>query len=74
MDTPQVYRTTYRVAGMTCAHCRLSVIEEIAALAGVDSVEVELGRGLVAVSGDGFTDEQVAAAVDEAGYELEGRA
>lgn len=60
----------YTVAGMTCAHCVAAVSGEVAQVPGVTDVEVDLARGLLTVSGDGFADEQIGAAVDEAGYEL----
>jgi copper chaperone CopZ len=53
---------------MTCDHCVLSVAEEVSEIQGVADVDVDLGSGLVTVSGHGFTDEQVAGAVGEAGY------
>ena len=62
--------TTYTVTGMTCQHCVDAVTSEIGEVPGVTGVEVDLGTGRVEVSGEGFTDEQVAAAVDEAGYQL----
>lgn len=63
-------RTTYTVTGMTCQHCVDAVSGEIAAVPGITGVEVDLATGRVEVTGEGFTDEAVAAAVDEAGYEL----
>lgn len=60
---------TYTVTGMTCAHCVNSVSGEVAKVTGVENVDVDLSTGRVVVSGD-FADEQVRAAVDEAGYEL----
>jgi len=63
---------TYTVSGMTCEHCVKAVSSEIGSLAEVESVDVDLASGLVTVSGTGFTDEQIRAAVDEAGYELAG--
>jgi copper chaperone len=63
-------RTTYQVDGMTCEHCVRAVTEEICAVPGVVDVSVELASGRVEVEGEGFTDAQVAAAVDEAGYAL----
>jgi copper ion binding protein len=62
--------TTYTVTGMTCQHCVDAVTSEIGEVPGVTGVEVDLDTGRVEVSGEGFTDEQVAAAVDEAGYQL----
>ncbi|HIW91903.1 MAG TPA: cation transporter [Candidatus Corynebacterium avicola] len=57
----------YTVTGMTCGHCKASVEEEISEIAGVTGVEADLDTGNVAVTGE-FTDDQVTAAVDEAGY------
>ena len=62
--------SSYTVAGMTCSHCVASVSEEVAEVTGVDSVEVDLARGRLTVSGDGVCDEDVRAAVAEAGYEV----
>ena len=56
---------------MTCEHCVKAVTEEVSAIAGVQSVEVDLATGAVAVTGDPDpTREQMAAAADEAGYAL----
>lgn len=58
----------YTVEGMTCGHCEMSVKEEVGEVPGVTVVEASHETGKVSVSGEGFTDEQVAAAVTEAGY------
>ena len=60
--------TTYTVTGMTCGHCAAAVTSEIQTIEGVTGVDVDVESGRVDVQGDGFTDEQVRAAVDEAGY------
>ncbi len=60
--------TTYAVTGMTCGHCAAAVTSEIESIQGVTGVTVAVETGQVTVDGQGFTDEQVAAAVDEAGY------
>jgi len=62
--------TTYDVTGMTCGHCAQAVTSEVQTIQGVSAVRVDIETGTVTVEGDGFTDEQVAAAVDEAGYAL----
>jgi copper ion binding protein len=63
--------STYTVTGMTCGHCVTAVTTEISALDGVSGVEVDLGSGAVTVTSDTpLSDEDVRAAVDEAGYEL----
>ena len=62
--------TTYDVTGMTCGHCAHAVTSEVETISGVTGVTVDVETGKVTVDGDGFTDEQVAAAVDEAGYAM----
>jgi len=61
---------TYTVKGMTCGHCKASVTEEIGELSGVTGVDVDLESGRVVVRGEGFTDDEVRRAVEEAGYQL----
>ena len=61
---------TYTVQGMTCGHCKASVTEEITELSGVTGVDVDLASGRVTVSGEGFTDEEIRKAVQEAGYQV----
>ncbi|GAA4919240.1 heavy-metal-associated domain-containing protein [Streptomyces coeruleoprunus] len=67
--------TVYQVTGMTCGHCEGAVSEEISAIPGVTSVKAVASTGQVTVvSAAPLDDEAVRAAVDEAGYELAGRA
>ncbi|MDT0342941.1 heavy-metal-associated domain-containing protein [Streptomyces litchfieldiae] len=67
--------TTYKVSGMTCGHCEGAVRAEIGALPGVTEVTAAAGTGLVTVTAEAPPDDDaVRAAVDEAGYELIGRA
>ena len=70
MSTDTNTDRTYTVTGMTCGHCVLSVTEEVSAVAGVANVDVDLASGRLSVSGDGFTDDAVIAAVEGAGYEV----
>jgi copper chaperone len=63
-----VQTRTYVVTGMTCEHCVASVTEEVGELAGVRSVDVDLASGRLQVTGQDVPDEQVTAAVAEAGY------
>ena len=76
MSTAMSTTSTYAVAGMTCGHCVSAVTEEVSALPGVTNVAVDLVAGAissVSVTSDAELDrEQVAEAVDEAGYELVG--
>jgi copper chaperone len=62
---------TYTVTGMTCSHCVDSVGSEIRQIPGVTDVQVDLASGAVTVTSEQPVDDAaVAAAVDEAGYEL----
>ncbi|MEV2243798.1 heavy-metal-associated domain-containing protein [Streptomyces sp. NPDC049970] len=67
--------TVYEVKGMTCGHCEGAVSEEISGIEGVTSVKAEAADGRVTVtSAAPLSEDAVRAAVDEAGYELVGRA
>jgi len=62
---------TYTVEGMTCDHCVRAVTAEILLLSGVQQVDVDLESGAVTVtSNDPLPRDEVAEAVDEAGYRL----
>ena len=61
---------TYTVPGMSCEHCRMAITEEVDKVEGVKSVDVDLDKKLVTVSGEGVRDETVRAAIGEAGYEI----
>lgn len=63
---------TYRINGMTCGHCVAAVDKELRTVPGVVAVQVDLAAGTATVTGEGFTDAAVAAAVDEAGYQVVG--
>ena len=60
---------TYTVAGMTCDHCTRAVSSEVASVAGVAGVEVDLATKLVTVTGEDLDDRQLRAAIEQAGYE-----
>jgi copper chaperone len=65
-----VTQRVYTVTGMTCEHCVTAIGSEVSGVVGVEAVEVDLARGQVTVTGDGYTDDEIRDAVDEAGYEL----
>lgn len=73
MDTIDT-TTDYLVSGMTCGHCVASVTRELASIAGVTDVTVDLVRGgdsVVSVRSDRpLETDLVRAAVTEAGYAL----
>jgi copper chaperone len=60
---------TYGVPGMSCGHCKAAVTEELSAVAGVESVSVDLETKLVTVSGEPLDDAALRAAIVEAGYD-----
>lgn len=62
--------STYTVEGMSCDHCARSVAEEVAEVGGVDDARVDLTSGRLTVAGTGYSDADVAAAVEEAGYKV----
>ena len=63
--------STYMVTGMTCSHCVQAVTGELSTLPGVAEVRVDLGSGAVTVTSEApLAEDDVRAAVDEAGYEL----
>jgi copper chaperone len=59
---------TYSVPGMHCAHCERAVKQEIGAVAGVDSVDVDLDTKRVLVHGHDLDDAELRSAIEEAGY------
>ncbi|WP_435611867.1 heavy-metal-associated domain-containing protein [Streptomyces sp. bgisy159] len=74
-DTPGTVTTVYKVSGMSCGHCEGAVSGELSQLPGVTSVKAVAATGEVTVVSAAEPDEEaVRAAIDEAGYELTGRA
>lgn len=74
MSAPGETSATWSVSGMTCEHCVRAVTEELTALPGVQRVSVALvpgGASAVTVTASApLADDDVRAAVDEAGYDL----
>ncbi|MFJ8631568.1 heavy-metal-associated domain-containing protein [Streptomyces sp. NPDC093568] len=74
-DTPGSVTAVYQVTGMSCGHCEGAVSGELSELPGVTSVKAVASTGEVTVvSAAPLDDEDVRAAVDEAGFELAGKA
>jgi copper chaperone len=62
---------TFSVTGMTCDNCARHVREALTELAGVQSAKVDLAAGRATVEADvELRREQVAQALEAAGYEL----
>ena len=58
---------TFNVTGMTCGHCKSSVVTEVLQVPGVRAVDVDLDSGVLTVRGDA-DEAAIRQAVDEAGY------
>jgi hypothetical protein len=64
-------QTSIIVSGMTCGHCVSAVTMELSLLPSVTEVEVNLESGQVTITSDAELEPgQLAAAIDEAGYEI----
>jgi len=63
---------TFNVEGMSCAHCKAAVEEELNALPGVEISNANFERGIVEVRYDesSVTTEDIRNAVEVAGYTL----
>lgn len=63
----------YSVSGMTCGHCATAVSRELLAVTGVTGVDVDVDAGQVKVTSEqALTEDEVRAAVTEAGFALLG--
>jgi len=59
----------YSVPAIHCAHCAMSIREEVSEVAGVEDVDVDLDTKVVTISGLELDDAELRAAIAEAGYE-----
>jgi copper chaperone len=68
---PTTVDQTFCVVGMSCHHCEMAVAAELSKVAGVIRVGADATTGTVTTeSTAALAVEAVAAAIDEAGYEL----
>lgn len=59
------------ISGMSCEHCVKHVTKALQELSGVSKVEVNLaGKHAIVESNADITDEDIKAAIDDAGYEV----
>lgn len=63
-----VQKVNLIVEGMSCNHCVASVKNHISSLPGVESVDVSLADGKVAVSGYGINADFLVREIDALGY------
>ena len=59
----------YSVPGIHCAHCAMSIREEVFEVEGVEDVAVDLDTKVVTITGSALDDVALRAAIAEAGYE-----
>jgi copper chaperone CopZ len=60
-----------KIEGMTCGHCEMSVTKELAKLSGAKEIAVSAANGSAhLIVDDAVATNEVAAAVEEAGYKL----
>ncbi len=60
---------TYSVPAIHCAHCAMSIREEVFEVGGVEDVDVDLDTKVVTITGLELDDAELRAAIVEAGYE-----
>lgn len=59
------------IEGMSCMHCVGHVKDALNELSGVKEVDVNLSAGTAIIESTGnITDDQIKAAIDDAGYEV----
>jgi copper chaperone len=68
MTTAHTQAHTYSVPGISCDHCKRAIEAEVATVADVVTVDVDVeARRVTVVGGD---DAGIRAAIDEAGYDV----
>ena len=60
---------TYSVPAIHCAHCAMSIREEVSEVEGVENVDVDLDGKIVSIKGLELDDAALRAAIVEAGFE-----
>ena len=62
------------VKGMTCNHCKATVENNVAAMEGIESAEVNLSKEKVSIQGENVDLDKVKEKVESLGYRFEGKA
>ena len=60
-------RTTLKIDGMSCNHCKASAEKAIRSVAGVENVEVDLPKGVAYVEGS-HQEADIISAIEAAGF------
>jgi copper chaperone len=58
----------YEVPGVHCEHCERAIVAEVGSVPGVVAVAVDLHAKVVSVRGEDVDDDEIRAAIAEAGY------
>jgi len=62
---------SYTVTGMSCGGCEENVERSVGNLDGVNTVEADNESDTVEVVADGVADDEIQAAIEDAGYDVE---
>ncbi|QUW01488.1 heavy-metal-associated domain-containing protein [Chloracidobacterium sp. MS 40/45] len=65
-----MHEETIEIEGMSCGHCIQAVETALRSLAGVEVRRVEIGRAVVAYDPATVSRAQIAAAVEDAGFQV----
>jgi copper chaperone CopZ len=68
----QMRESSYSVPAVSCDHCRHAIVAEVGGVPGVTAVDVDLEGKVVVVRGEAFDDREVRAAIEDAGYDVQG--
>lgn len=61
---------TYSVPAIHCAHCAMSIREEVSEVEGVEEIDVDLEAKRVTIQGRELDDAALRAAIAAAGYDV----
>ncbi|MCL4456209.1 MAG: copper ion binding protein [Nitrospirae bacterium] len=64
--------TTIKIEGMSCQHCVMRIKKAIDALSGVSQSDVQVGSAAVKFDESRVKKEDIAAAIEKAGYKIIG--
>lgn len=59
----------YSVPAIHCAHCAMSIREEVSGVTGVQDVDVDLESKIVTIHGVELDDVALRGAIEDAGYD-----
>jgi copper chaperone len=59
-----------KIEGMSCGHCVMSVKNELGKVTGIVVDDVQIGKARIHYDESKVTEQEIARAIDEAGYKL----